>query len=51
MNDTTTAKHDCGLCDGPLAYDGTTGGYDTWVCTDPECGWWHISKDCCEVQS
>lgn len=42
-----TPAHDCGLCDGPIQFAGHEGGYRTWKCTAPDCGWWHTSKDCC----
>lgn len=50
MTTTKQATHACGLCDGPLVYDGDCGGHDTWLCADSECGWWHISIDCCEPE-
>lgn len=37
--------HDCGLCDGPLAWLGREGDHDSWRCLN--CGWEHTSKDCC----
>lgn len=46
MSDTTpTPAHKCGMCDGPLRFDGREDGYATWICS--ACGWWHISADCC----
>lgn len=39
-------KHKCGMCNGPLLYDGVRGGYKTWRCS--VCFWLHTSKDCCE---
>lgn len=41
------ATHDCGLCDGPLVFDGLdSDGLPGWRCNS--CGWVHTSKDCCE---
>ena len=40
------APHDCGLCDGPLSFDGIEDGHRTWECT--RCGWLHTSRDCCD---
>src|SRR5262249_35066285 len=42
-----TAPHACGLCDGPLQFDGMSGEYATFTCT--RCGHWHIATDCCHV--
>lgn len=44
-NNVAKAKHDCGMCDAPLVFDGMEDGYSTWKCS--ECDWWHIAKDCC----
>jgi len=41
--------HACGMCDGPLAYDGIDGGYHGWTCK--RCGYGHTSKDCCQGTS
>lgn len=43
--------HDCGICDGALQFDGWSGDFATWKCTNPACGWWHTAKDCCQVRS
>jgi hypothetical protein len=45
--ETPTATHDCGLCDAQLVFDGMSGKYETWLCS--ECEWWHIAIDCCSV--
>lgn len=43
------APHNCGLCDGPIAFIRVENGYRTWRCLP--CGWWHTSKDCCDPVS
>ncbi len=37
-----SATHGCGMCNGPLMYDGHEGPYATFICA--ACGQWHISK-------
>ena len=39
--------HACGMCDGPLRYDGEEGGFWVWTCKS--CGYTHTSKDCCQA--
>ena len=38
--------HDCGMCGGPLRFDGMDGDIPGWKCD--RCGWLHTSKDCCQ---
>lgn len=45
---TPVPAHDCGMCDGPLAYAGRTrDGIALWRCT--VCPWRHTSRDCCQT--
>lgn len=44
-----TAPHGCGMCNGPLVYDGVDFlGFDNWHCT--RCSWGHTSRDCCQPE-